>query len=182
MKVLCWGAIVDNENNSWMHIYNTDVLIKGGNIGSYEYIGNLNFRSYGINDKCILKALEVNDHVILFARASYDVWIIDKITNKISQHRYYDGVKGGIADIVQCGENAVILPNSSNSSIVIWNMCSHDVDILQCEDIPLINHFAFIRGVENDGFVYSATRSLNEIYVCRVDVNGKRTLFISRLA
>ena len=177
MKVLAWGAVVDNKKDFWIPIYNTDALAKGSYNGTYEYIGNLNFREYGIDDKCILKVLETNDHVLLFARASYDVWIVDKVTNKLTHQKYYDGTKGGIADIVQCGENAVILPYSTDNSIIIWNMISYDVNVLQYDSIPPINHFAFVRGIECGGYVFSATRSLNGVYVCRIDVNQKKTLF-----
>ena len=177
MKVLSWGAVVDDEKNFWIPIYNTDALFKGRYNGSYEYIGNLNFREYGIDDKCILKVVETNDHVLLFARASYDVWIVDKITNKLTHQKYYDWTKGGIADIVQCGENVVVLPYSSDNSIIIWNMISYEVNVLQYDSIPPINNFAFVRGIECGGNVFSATRSLNGVYVCQIDVTQKKTLF-----
>ncbi len=177
MKALAWGAVVDSEKNYWIPIYKTDALIKGGKDGLYEYIGNLDFRKYGIKDKCILKVFEVKNHVLLFARTSYDLWIVDKLTNKLMHKKYYDASKNVISDIVQCGDNAVIFPYSSDNPIIIWNMNSHNVDFLQYDKKPPINQFAFVRGISNDKFVYSATRSLNEVYVCKVDVNDKKTLF-----
>ncbi len=177
MKALAWGAVVDSENNYWIPIYKTDALIKGRKDGSYEYIGSLDFRKYDIEDKCILKVFEVKDYVLLFARASYDVWIVDKLTNILIHKKYYDGPKRGIADIVQCGENAVVLPYSADNPIIIWNMNFHNVEILKYNNKPHINQFAFVRGISTDKFVYSATRSLNEVHVCKIDVNDKKTLF-----
>jgi len=177
MEISSWGAIVDSEQNFWIPIYNTDILIKGSCNGSYEYIGNLSFKEYGIDNKCILKVFELDDNVFFFARASYDLWILDKLTNKLTHQKYYDGSKDVIADIVQCGENVVVLPYGLDNSIIIWNMVSHNVDVLQYDSIPPIKQLSFVRAIKSEGFVFSATRSLNSVYVCQIDVNRKKMFF-----
>ena len=178
MKVCSWGTVVDKNSNYWIPIYNTDILIKGSKDELFKYVGNLDFKKHGINNKCILKAFDAGDNVVLFARDSYDVWIVNKFTNNINHHKYYDCSKAEIADIVQCDESVVILPYDSDSPTIIWNTNTYDADIVKMNDMPLVNPYAFVRGVANDDYVYSATRSLDNVYIVRINVKSRESIFL----
>ncbi len=169
MKIVSWGATIDAENNYWIPVLGTDVLVKGKENGVYEYVGKIDFEKYGIKDKCILKVLEMEEKILLFARNSYDVWVVDKHVNEIVHIKYYKASNSDIADIVQCGENVIVFPYTASSPIINCNIKTFNTNVVKYDYLSN-DTFAFVRGVAEGNFVYSATRTLNAVYINKVDV------------
>ena len=170
MNGFTWGALKDADCNIWLPILNTNIIIKGDEKNNYKYVGKLLSENSLFTNNCIIKALETQTDIILFARESYEAWKIDKKLLCISYIKYSAQARTRVADVVRIGDYAIILPVSSKNSILIFNLYTYKTKKVLWKNNIYGEHTNFIRGFCENMCVYTATRNLGKIQICKVDV------------
>ena len=176
MYAFTWGALLDKNNNIWIPISNTKSLIKINEYGKVQYIGEL-MLDMTSDENCILKVLETDNNIIFFARETFEAWIVDKSTLQMSYMLYCDKPQTRIADIVQVGNMAVILPFSKETSICLYDLNEKKIEEIAWKNKPDVTAMLFVRAAIKSMYVYTAIRNLDNVYICKIDLIHKVASF-----
>ena len=178
MNICTWGAVKDSNEKIWLPILNTNLILKCNDLGVLDdYI--LLPSPEIIKSKWILKVIDAKDYLFAFSKHNNIVWKIAKSSNEILRIDYGFNEIKGIIDIVPCGKYAVILTVSSQFPILLFDLYSSKTEVLSAKGKIQDVDTGFIRGVCHEDCVYTATRHLNNVQLCKIDVENRYLSFLS---
>lgn len=174
MKVSTVGALVDCNENIWIPILNTNNLIVGNENSLFNNAGSIFSEKEKYKSKSIFKVLENNNEVILFSKEKYELWTVNKNDYCVNHFVYWQEPMKGITDIVQNGQNAVVLTCFEEGQTLIVSLKDYTMEKMEINQIKNRLGMGFIRGMANNSYVYTATRCLDDISICRIDIDNKK--------
>lgn len=168
MGISTYTALHVENEGFWIPAADINGLFFANNKGIMEFKGVL---PNGMNSAAweICKVIKRDDNIFLFSRRSFEYWIYNIQSEKITNHKYHSGEAQLLSNVENINNKVWVFPMDHNTPIINIDLYSRQIIEIQYPCEVALGDSGFIRTVLYEEKIYWMNRDENNIYFFDLD-------------